>query len=482
MGNLIDDTYTAPFNATLEATFFVGSDLQQPADAILPISSRNSNSNASSAFSLPSDNASVTVPFPRNVRRAVVSISACGQADEEFWFGNVFESDRYTFPKISPMLSYSPFREVQLLIDGKLAGVVWPFPIIFTGGVVPGLWRPLVGIDAFDLRENEIDITPWLPILCNGSPEGHTFEVRVAGIKDDMHGSGKLSELVGNYWLVTGKIFLWLNAPDAETRGALFFSETPDPSFSLSSTFAQNSSGANTTLAYRTDVRRQVSIRSVIFMPNRKFKLHKWTQVLDYSSAVNFTNTGGVQLIDQWTKGVDSSTSGYLHAYAYPLWVNTSFVLDERSGNFSIDAPIRRGLHLQTYGPAVFPTGKEAFMEDDNIDATALHTTQNGSAHYLGIPSQRKAFGYGTTEQHFDFRGRVMPDMSSTQSRLPQWRDLYQRHTVAANGTIARDHETILGETLLDFEADSLGMNSQGFESTWTGSGPKDILGRGPLM
>jgi hypothetical protein len=483
LGNLIDDTYTAPFNATLTATFFVGQDVQERADAILPISSKRSNSNLSSAFSLPSDNASVTVPLPRTIRRAVVSISACGQADEEFWFGNVFESDRYAFPKISPMLSHSPFREVQLLIDSKLAGVVWPFPIIFTGGVVPGLWRPLVGIDAFDLRENEIDITPWLAILCDGSPEGHTFEIRVAGIEDDMRGSGRLSDSVGNYWVVTGKIFLWLNPPDVQTRGALFFSETPGPSLSLSSTYSQNITGDNTTLAYRTDVRRQLSIRSVILMPNRKFKLHKWTQVLDYSSAVNFTNTGGVQLIDQWTKGVDSSTNGYLHAYAYPIWVNTSFVLDEESGDFSIDAPIRRGLHLQTYGPAVFPTGKEAFVDDGYIDGVSLHTTQNGSAHYLGVPSKRKAYGHGTTEQTFDFRGRIMPDISDldlTQSTLPKWRDLYKRKTVASNGSIARDHETIRGETLRDSKAAILDVHSHGLESMWTGSGVRAILGRGP--
>jgi hypothetical protein len=53
---------------------------------------------------------------------------------------------------------------VQLLIDGQLAGLSWPFPVVFTGGIVPGFWRPVVGIDAFDLREDVIDITPWLPV------------------------------------------------------------------------------------------------------------------------------------------------------------------------------------------------------------------------------------------------------------------------------------------------------------------------------
>ena len=73
------------------------------------------------------------------------------------------QSDVDTFPSYGPLYGYSPFREVQLFIDGILAGVSWPFPIIFTGGIVPGLWRPIVGIDAFDLKEDEIDITVYVP-------------------------------------------------------------------------------------------------------------------------------------------------------------------------------------------------------------------------------------------------------------------------------------------------------------------------------
>ena len=69
------------------------------------------------------------------------------------------QSDISTFEAVDGTLyGYSPFREVQILIDGQLAGVQWPFPVIFTGGVVPGLWRPIVGIDAFDLRAMERSI------------------------------------------------------------------------------------------------------------------------------------------------------------------------------------------------------------------------------------------------------------------------------------------------------------------------------------
>lgn len=199
LGNQITDIYTAPFEATLGATFFTADDAVMPADVIIPVSARMSSSNMPSAWQVPPSNASNTLSLPQNVNRAVFSFAATGQIDEEFWYSNVLSSEVNTFPQGSALLGYSPFREVQLSIDGMLAGVVWPFPIIFTGGIVPGFWRPIVGIDAFDLKEDEIDITPWLPVLCDGND--HTFDISIAGIDDDGKGNGALTGSVGSYWV-----------------------------------------------------------------------------------------------------------------------------------------------------------------------------------------------------------------------------------------------------------------------------------------
>jgi len=168
LGNIIDERLglTGAFDTTLTASFFAANDTVSPADMIIPISARHGSSNSSSVFSLPADTASNTINLPRNINRAVFSISACGQATEEFWWSNVLQSNVDTFKeKDVTLYGYSPFREVQIYIDGQLAGVSWPFPVIFTGGVVPGLWRPIVGIDTFDLKEHEIDITSVLPSI-----------------------------------------------------------------------------------------------------------------------------------------------------------------------------------------------------------------------------------------------------------------------------------------------------------------------------
>lgn len=136
LGNLINDLYTGPFNTTLTAAFFNGPQTSPPADIIIPLSMRQSSQNASSAFVVPTTPASNSFPIPQNVKRAVFTISACGQAEEEFWWSNVPDTTTKTFFN-NTLLGHSPFRELQLLIDNQMAGVAWPFPVVFTGGIVP---------------------------------------------------------------------------------------------------------------------------------------------------------------------------------------------------------------------------------------------------------------------------------------------------------------------------------------------------------
>ncbi|KAJ6111739.1 hypothetical protein N7523_007800 [Penicillium sp. IBT 18751x] len=81
-------------------------------------------------MSLPKYNGTVSIILPRNVKRAVVSILASGNDEEKFY-------------NAGWLYGHSPFREIELLLDGNFAGVSWPFHIPFTGGVDPGLWRPI---------------------------------------------------------------------------------------------------------------------------------------------------------------------------------------------------------------------------------------------------------------------------------------------------------------------------------------------------
>ncbi|KAK2625122.1 hypothetical protein QTJ16_005491 [Diplocarpon rosae] len=478
LGNLIDSNYTGFFNTTLTATFFTSEGNVQPASVIIPVSARKGSANAASVFTLPSENATNSISFPRNVNRAVFAVSACGQAAEEFWWSNVLQSDTDTFmPVVGTLYGYSPFREVQVLIDGMLAGVHWPFPVIFTGGVVPGLWRPIVGIDAFDLREHEIDITPWLPLLCDGAE--HTFEIRVVGIVDDGKETGMLTETVGSSWLVTGKIFVWLDQDSSSvTTGEPPTRLVPAPVIRLSQSLKQNSTGANETLSYTTDVERSISVSALVTTQNGSF-VSTWTQSLAVKNYGLFIGFGATQQNSQTTTGVDTSIGGtyYKSSYSYPLYANSSYTV-QPGGNFTIDADLQLGLDLAIDGTSVFPSGLQNSIHMPrvasvvpSISGSFLSTRQNGTAHYFGAPSAGRSSGYGSTSQDFSFKG-VSTSGTSAET------ELYYRSVEAVNATVVRDYESLLESEIKSY---GLPLTNAGKPPLVMGvESPKAALGRGP--
>ncbi|KAG9239558.1 putative peptide-N4-(N-acetyl-beta-glucosaminyl)asparagine amidase A [Amylocarpus encephaloides] len=479
LGNLIDDTYTGFFNTTLTATFFTSDETTSPASLILPISARKGSSNSASVFMLPSDTALNTISFPMNANRAVFSVSACGQGTEEFWWANVLQSDTDSFvPVAGTLYGYSPFREVQVLIDGQLAGVNWPFPTIFTGGIVPGLWRPIVGMDAFDLKEHEIDITPWLPILCDGKQ--HSFEVRVVGIEDDGKTSGSLTQSVGDSWYVTGKIFIWQDSAKSITVGSPPTVLLPAPVVSISQTITKSGTGANETLEYTTDVTRTLSISSKIITQSGS-RLVTWTQNLSVKNYGLITLFGAVQVNHQTTSGIDQSTGGlyYKREYTYPLFTDTTYLSDPISGNFTIDATVNRGLSLAYQGTPVHPTGLQPFAHlshskslYSSFTGTSLNSVQNGTAHYFGSPSTRTSSGYGSTDQDFVFKGISSGNGGS--------RELYRRSVEAVNGSVVRDVESIVGVQVRFYNRRPRTAIRQERDTITPKESPRRGLGRGP--
>lgn len=416
LGNLIDNTYTGPYNVTLTASFTKQNNVRV-ADVILPISSRQSANNVSSAFNVPGDNATVALKIPQTASRAIVSISACGQSTEEFWWSNVFSQDTDDFNStVGELYGYSPFREIQLLIDGVLAGVVWPFPIIFTGGVAPGFWRPIVGIDAFDLREPEIDISPFLPLLTDG--KAHSFQIKVVGLNTPPNGPVTLSQSVGSYWVVTGKVFVYLddgttnNSVNASERGVLPKVVAPKPEFTITRNLVQNSrTGANESLSYSVKGKRTFSITS---------GSTSWTQTLSYSN-VGLLNQQGISQRNILSTTGESSSSGigldgtqteYRTTFNYPLDVNTTYGIGKNS--LTINALMSRGLEISSTGGLGISTYTLTSGPSD------LQTQQWGTAYYSSITGGSSLSSGETTDKFTETSGGTT----------------YNRYVRAVNGTV----------------------------------------------
>jgi hypothetical protein len=334
LGNLVDGKlYTGAWNVTLEALYFdddYGRTFE-PAHQVYALSNMTSGVNKPSVFSLPGDGGMTTVTLPRNVKSAVVSLLASGNGAEEFWWGNVPSEYVKTFPENEdPLPGYSPFREVQLLVDGQLAGVSWPFPILFTGGVDPGAWRPVVGIDSFDLSSFEIDVTPWLSLLCDGKP--HTFQFKVVGYDSSLPGN---IGPVGDNWYVTGSLWVWLDATVNQTVAGSVMSEITTPTFSLipklGAVTTVNGTSTNSSLHF--DLKAQRSLRISASIGTRTAV---WSQNLTLSNIQNFTASANNQSSAILTSGSHtSSVSDIPMRYSYPLNLFSAYFI-------SFPDPVRR--------------------------------------------------------------------------------------------------------------------------------------------
>lgn len=412
LGNLVDSTYTGAYNVTLTASFSNNTTPPVVAADIFPISAKLSASNSSSSFSLPSQSAVVSQAIPKNATRAVVSISACGQSLEEQWFTSLFPEDVNTFDSsLGQMTSYSPFREVQLLIDGHLAGVVWPFPIIFTGGIVPGLWRPMVGTDTFDLREPEIDITPFIPMLSDG--KDHQFEIKVRGLNDPKNGTTSLSDTISSYWVVSGKIFVYYDGPQFS-----YYDNSPPvihnraPIYATRNLVTDPKTGANLTVTNNITMSRHLSVSSPYW---------RWEQNLSFFNNDKATHTG-FQHTDQHSSGSSSSTmnNGTTISrtnFSYPLLLDT--LSYESNNTIILSANITRSL--------IF-----SHSDIDNRHSTYtlvsgpadMSTTQKGSATYYAVNNQVR-----------ESSGETRGTFAETSNGSP-----YHKKVYAVNGTVVSEN------------------------------------------
>ncbi|KAK7559937.1 putative peptide-N4-(N-acetyl-beta-glucosaminyl)asparagine amidase A [Phyllosticta citricarpa] len=381
LGNLLSDVYTGSFNTTLIASFYNDAEATfRPADAILPVSAAGSSSDSGSAFTLPADVATNTMTVPANVERAIFSIAACGQAEEEFWMSSVPNSLVDTFGSVTELYGFWPFRELQLFIDGNLAGVAWPFPIIFTGGVVASFWRPLVGIDAFDLEEDQIDITPWLGLLSDGGE--HTFEIRVTGLNETGPNSAVLSETVNSNWVVTGKLFLWCSDSNSTTTGTRPTVSAPSPTIRTWYDYGGvSANGTNSTLEFAVNVSRSYSVSATI-----NGSPYTWAQELYFTNYNNYSSAGTDQLTIQNTSAYDTlitsnatiSSPLYSRRATYPLTTFVHYISTDALTH--LGGWIDRAKTVATTGAAAFPLGLAGFaLESNTATGTRLSTRQNGT-------------------------------------------------------------------------------------------------------
>lgn len=202
LGNLVDDTYTSHIHGSAYLQFYPVAkhhDAPTVADLVLPMAADATGGTVT--LNTGSDQLAKTFTFPANVERAYLDVFAQSQSGDEFWYtcapndvaGELFNCGN------------TAFREGEVSIDGKPAGIAPVYPWIYTGGIDPYLWRPIPGIQALNFEPYRVDLTPFASILSDGSQ--HTVAVGVYN--------------ANQYFSATATLLLYLDHGSQQVTGAL---------------------------------------------------------------------------------------------------------------------------------------------------------------------------------------------------------------------------------------------------------------------
>ncbi len=139
--------------------------------------------------------------LPKNVEAAYLDVIAQSQNAEEQWFFCVSNDIAATLFDCGN----TAFREVEITVDGKPAGAAPVYPWIYTGGLDPGLWVPIPGVQTLNLLPYRVDLTPFAGTLDDGQP--HTVGVSVFN--------------AFSYFTVTAQLLVYQDPRSKEITGAV---------------------------------------------------------------------------------------------------------------------------------------------------------------------------------------------------------------------------------------------------------------------
>jgi hypothetical protein len=212
LDNVVTSTYTGIYDVTVTLSFYpvtTADPAPSEPNVILPISGSLKEpmlnlDNCSAA----DEDQGAEITFPRNLDRLTAELFASGGGTkEEFWWLDPEEDG-----------TSSPYREVDIYVDGQLAGAAPVYPSTFTGFNGPDFWEPIPSPRAWDLVPYTVDLTPFIGELSDGQPHHITLGVANAAYADD-------SPCGTDYWKVAANLEGYTD-PTAQVTGGTVSPET----------------------------------------------------------------------------------------------------------------------------------------------------------------------------------------------------------------------------------------------------------------
>ena len=315
--------------------------------------------------------------LPRNITRAYLEVYIKGNGCDEQWFTDVPNDVSAKFPSAG-MCGNTAYREVAAAIDGTSAGVTQYFPYIYTGGIVPTLWRPIPAVGTFDMSPELLDVTPFVGRLVDG--KSHDVALSVAN--------------AGDVWNLSANLLLYTDPHAATTSGALL-SDSIAPTAAQHTTEQTGSAGAVT--ATTTAARDWQTAGYVNTSAGRITTTV--SQHAAFRNADTVTNNGFTQHVVEtdagWNRSISSDGTVRDHEWSYPITVDATYqITDDQNFTLSGSVDMTRVLSDTVLSPRGLSVVDKS---TDEVSSTANYQRVNGVVqaadgsawqHYAGTDDQ----------------------------------------------------------------------------------------------
>jgi hypothetical protein len=328
----------APYNTFLNGVFTVSADLEfYPAatpngaprtpDEVLPLEQTNGSGGVNMPGTLGSATSELKTTFtlPTNVERAYLDVIAQSQSNDEQWYA-CFPNDLNSINEVYGC-GNTDFRDVEVTIDGRPAGIAPVSPWVFTG-FLPDQWAPIPAAQTLDFVPYRVNLTPFAGLLSDGHP--HTIALSV--FNDD------------NYFSAAATLLVYRDPDSSQVTGAV----TQDTLASPNPRVTENLQGTSTvTGSIDVAVNRNFKIAGYIDTSQGRIttsvsveQRFASTQFIDFDTA-NFTVLDQNTSVQNHVSSTTTTTGGAgtittKDDYSFPITVDFTYPVNDAYFGFTV--------------------------------------------------------------------------------------------------------------------------------------------------
>lgn len=412
---------------------------------------------------LPSDKILVSLPeVSVNTTRLTLSVFASGNSAEEFWYTNVLDKFVHQFENVGKkLLGHGPVRIINVYFNGEKIATQTPEPFIFTGGISPALWSPVVATSAFDLSSIDIDLTGLLPYLWESQSIADKFlEIEISNGLDEIVVFPPIPKSgIAENWITSANLLTYESDQVASVEGSVVsINDTKTgsavglaPPFSgtiLQVISANFGTTLNAILNYTLIDGTSVNTNFTLYTESKTTNIQKYQKFGEKQSLVHVGKSKqSSTFLDNDVTEISSDEMVNAFKKKKKLAPNTIQQVN-KTATFPVIATLNE-TEYKTY-PAdevnieydvEIATAKDISVKVDGTSVFGESAKQNGTLTYFITSDGNHGSGSLDTKYELD----VGPDFK------------YKRKVIAVNGTVVSD--VLKGSAIFSYEGETLESN-----------------------